>query len=76
MASACQHSLKSACHSSQSPAVLPSSRHQCVPPSPGRHAVVGAGEIRLGDLEIERRLAEGLILGEDDLLGGITVLGF
>ena len=38
-------------------------------------AVVGAGEIRLGDLQIERGLAERLVLGEDDLFGDVAVLG-
>jgi len=45
-------------------------------PGARRDTVVGAGEIGFGNLQIERGLTERLILGEDDLLGGITILGF
>ena len=48
-------------------------RLRCVPISIG---MAGAGEIRLGNLEIERGLAKRLVLGEDDLLGRIAVAGF
>ena len=37
-------------------------------------AVVGAGQIGLGDLEIEHRLALGLVLGLDDLAGLVLVV--
>ena len=42
-------------------------------PGAGGNAVVGAGQIRLGDLQIEHRLAFGLVLGFDDLPGFLFV---
>jgi len=45
-----------------------------LPPS-GGHAVVSAGQIRLGNLEIKNGLAFGLVLGVNDLLGFVAVGG-
>ena len=39
------------------------------------HAVVGARQIRLGDVQIEHGLAFGLVLGVHDLLGFVAVGG-
>ena len=44
-------------------------------PGAGGDAIVCAGQICLGDLQIERGLPERLIFGKDDLLGRISVLG-
>jgi len=41
---------------------------------PGGDAVIAAGEIRLGNLEIQDRLAFRVVLGFDDLPGGILVI--
>jgi hypothetical protein len=35
--------------------------------------VVAAGQIGCGDLQIQRRLPQGLVLGEKDLFGPISV---
>jgi hypothetical protein len=39
------------------------------------NAVVAAGEVRLGDLQIEDGLAKGIILRVDNLLGLVLVGG-
>ena len=44
-------------------------------PGAGGDAVVRAREVRLGNLEVQNGLAQGLILGEDDLFRRIPVLG-
>ena len=43
-------------------------------PSSGVHACVAAGKIGFGDLQVQSRLAQGLILGLHKLKGGIFVL--
>lgn len=43
-------------------------------PSAGGHARVAPRKVGFGDLAVERGLTESLVLGVDDLLGGITVL--
>jgi len=35
--------------------------------------MVAARKVGFGDLQIQRRLSQGLILGEDDLLGSISI---
>lgn len=44
-----------------------------VSPSPGVDPGVAAGQVRLGDVEVEGRLPERLVPREDDLLGGVAV---
>src|SRR5579885_248057 len=44
-------------------------------PGAGLHAVVRTGQIRLGDLEIQHRLARGIVLGFDDLARLVFVRG-
>ena len=51
-------------------------RIQCVLPSAGGHAGICSGQISFGDLQVERRLAKGLVLVENHLRGRVTVLGF
>jgi hypothetical protein len=42
---------------------------QCLLASAGGNAVVGARQIRLGDLQIEHGLAHRIVLGLDNLAG-------
>lgn len=44
-------------------------------PSARRHAFIAAPKIGAGDLEIKRGLAQGLVLGQDDLLGIVAAAG-
>ena len=50
-------------------------RFDGVLPCPRGDPVVRASEIRLGDLQIEQRLAFGVVLGFDDLLRFILAVG-
>lgn len=50
-------------------------RGQRMAPRPSSDAGIGAGEVGFGDLEVEGGLAEGLVLGEDNLGRDILVLG-
>ena len=50
-------------------------RFNGIPPCPGGDAVVAARQIRLGNLEIQHRLAFGIILGFDDLPGIVGIGG-
>src|SRR6266446_7141734 len=51
-------------------------RIQCVLPSAGGHAGICSGQISFGDLQVERRLAKGLVLVENHLRSRVTVLSF
>jgi hypothetical protein len=46
-----------------------------IPPCPGGDAIVTARQIRLGNLEIQHRLALGVVFGFDDLFGIVGVGG-
>jgi len=50
-------------------------RGQRILPGAGGDARVGARKIGFGDLEVQNGLAQGLILGEDDLLRCVPILG-
>ncbi|HUC84401.1 MAG TPA: hypothetical protein VL970_04340 [Candidatus Acidoferrales bacterium] len=50
-------------------------RFNGIPPCPGSDAVVAASQICFGNLEIQHRLAFGIILGFDDLPGIVCIGG-